>query len=356
MNRPLSPTPHCSSRRINLLSASHANIFNNHGSLELRLTLCQAHPNQHSGSQIQIRNGKVDPCSVRPVGMRSHPFADLDDNLIGHRCSLLLNEQSTANAAPCGTGNSVDVQAIIIARDSDCMSYQWIGFSQHWMVRAPRKIRRMLWSRVFVQDKAKPICWPLSADGRTQEIVAAPAGLGNSVLFFLRQAAVRGSKDTRRSERQHLRRMHRPEQRNNCRGSVPRGGKARNTGNVHFVPTDARLKDPRKYSESEPCTRRVVHAGRRYAALILSAITLAGCSKTPVSVSSTDNQEIQVAELFTHKGVTVFRFNDAGRWVYFTSKATDATASYVEHCGKGCTRTETVETRGEWATHAGGRR
>lgn len=88
----------------------------------------------------------------------------------------------------------------------------------------------------------------------------------------------------------------------------------------------------------------------------LLALVLGGCSKTPVSVSDTDNQEIQVAELFTHKGVTVFRFNDAGRWVYFTSKATDVTSSHVEYCGKGCTRTETVETRGEWTTHTGGRR
>jgi len=73
-------------------------------------------------------------------------------------------------------------------------------------------------------------------------------------------------------------------------------------------------------------------------------------------VSSTDNQEIQVAELFTHKGVTVFRFNDAGRRVYFTSKATDVTASHVEYCGKGCSRAVTVETRGEWAVNAGGRK
>jgi len=89
---------------------------------------------------------------------------------------------------------------------------------------------------------------------------------------------------------------------------------------------------------------------------IVLVLALDGCSKTPVSVSSTDNQEIQVAELFTHKGVTVFRFNDAGRWVYFTSKATDVPSSHVEYCGKGCTRTETIETRGEWTTHAGGPR
>jgi hypothetical protein len=65
-----------------------------------------------------------------------------------------------------------------------------------------------------------------------------------------------------------------------------------------------------------------------------------------VSVSSTDPQEIQVADLFTHNGVTVFRFYDSGRWVYFTSKAGDVTATHTEHCGKGCVRGVNVETRG----------
>lgn len=64
-------------------------------------------------------------------------------------------------------------------------------------------------------------------------------------------------------------------------------------------------------------------------------------------MSSTDNRGIPVAELFTHRGVTVFRFYDAGRWVYFTSRATDVTASHLEYCGKGCTRPVIVETRGD---------
>jgi len=63
-------------------------------------------------------------------------------------------------------------------------------------------------------------------------------------------------------------------------------------------------------------------------------------------VSSTDNRGIPVAELFTHKGVTVYRFHDAGRWVYFTSKASDVTATHTESCGKGCVRAVSVETKG----------
>lgn len=79
---------------------------------------------------------------------------------------------------------------------------------------------------------------------------------------------------------------------------------------------------------------------------IALAAMLTACSKEPVSVSGTDNKDIAVAELFTHKGVTVYRFYDANRWVYFTSKATDITSTHQEYCGKGCTRTMAVETRG----------
>lgn len=80
--------------------------------------------------------------------------------------------------------------------------------------------------------------------------------------------------------------------------------------------------------------------------MIMTALALAGCSKDPVSVSGTDNREIQVAELFTHHGVTIYRFADGGRWVYFSSNAGDVTAQHTENCGKGCIRTVTVETKG----------
>lgn len=79
---------------------------------------------------------------------------------------------------------------------------------------------------------------------------------------------------------------------------------------------------------------------------ILLAAILAACSKEPVAVSGTDNREISVAELFTHKGVTVYRFYDANRWVYFTSTASDITSTHQEYCGKGCTHAVTVETKG----------
>ncbi|WP_179215183.1 DUF4884 domain-containing protein [Achromobacter xylosoxidans] len=80
--------------------------------------------------------------------------------------------------------------------------------------------------------------------------------------------------------------------------------------------------------------------------MIMAALALAGCSKDPVSVSGTDNREIQVAELFTHHGVTIYRFDDGSRRVYFSSNAGDVTAQHTENCGKGGIRTVTVETKG----------
>lgn len=90
--------------------------------------------------------------------------------------------------------------------------------------------------------------------------------------------------------------------------------------------------------------------------MIMTALALVGCSKDPVSVSGTDNKEIQVAELFTHHGVTIYRFDDGSRRVYFSSNAGDVTAKHTENCGKGCIRTVTVETKGaSQFNQAGGR-
>lgn len=76
----------------------------------------------------------------------------------------------------------------------------------------------------------------------------------------------------------------------------------------------------------------------------LAALTLvAACSKDPIAVSTTDNQGIKVDELFTHNGLTIYRFYDSGNPVYFTSRG-DISAKRQEYCGKACTRTETTTT------------
>lgn len=83
------------------------------------------------------------------------------------------------------------------------------------------------------------------------------------------------------------------------------------------------------------------------AALLLAALVLAGCgAKEPVSKAPTDNKEVEVSEMFTHKGITVYRFYDGGRAVYFTSGGdTRYTHSTNQYCGKGCTRQVHVDVQ-----------
>ncbi|MGV2862111.1 DUF4884 domain-containing protein [Achromobacter sp. AGC39] len=101
------------------------------------------------------------------------------------------------------------------------------------------------------------------------------------------------------------------------------------------------------HQKSDFISRHHGRATLRALICIVLAAMLTACLKEPVAVSGTDNQEIPVAELFTHEGVTVYRFSDGGRWVYFTSQSSDVTAQHTESCGKSCVRTETVETKGD---------
>lgn len=80
------------------------------------------------------------------------------------------------------------------------------------------------------------------------------------------------------------------------------------------------------------------------AILLMAVLALAGCSKDPVASVQTNNQAVSIDELFTHDGVTVWRFNDAGHYVYFTSPPTNVKSSYTQHFGKGCAREVAVQT------------
>lgn len=80
--------------------------------------------------------------------------------------------------------------------------------------------------------------------------------------------------------------------------------------------------------------------------LLICAAAIAGCSKDPVSSSQSDNPQIVINKMFTHDGVTVYRFEDQGRPVYFTSPSGNVTYSHSENCGKGCTKTVTTQTLG----------
>ena len=74
---------------------------------------------------------------------------------------------------------------------------------------------------------------------------------------------------------------------------------------------------------------------KKLAIALASVLLLASCSKKPISSETTDNPTIQVDKLFTHDGITVYRFKDADKSVYFSKPATDI--SYMQSCGKSCT-------------------
>jgi hypothetical protein len=78
--------------------------------------------------------------------------------------------------------------------------------------------------------------------------------------------------------------------------------------------------------------------------ILVGLLALAGCDKEPVRSERTDNTEIQVDDLFTHRGCTVSRFYDGGRAHYFADCRGAVTTTRVETCGKGCTRRRDYET------------
>lgn len=82
-----------------------------------------------------------------------------------------------------------------------------------------------------------------------------------------------------------------------------------------------------------------------------SLLMLTACFEAkPVSTSSTNNPEVNLALLFEHDGCKIFRFEDDGRYHYYTvcreAKDTNTTSSWNEPCGKNCTYTlhEEIDT------------
>jgi hypothetical protein len=75
---------------------------------------------------------------------------------------------------------------------------------------------------------------------------------------------------------------------------------------------------------------------------LLSVAALSGCMGEPVGTTRTNNTAFQVEELFTHNGVTVYRFYDGGT-VYFTSRGD---VQHTVHHGKTSHEQQTVN--GAW--------
>ena len=73
-------------------------------------------------------------------------------------------------------------------------------------------------------------------------------------------------------------------------------------------------------------------------AILFFVLILTGCNVKPLETIRTNNSSIDVETLFTKDGITVYRFEDGGRKIYFTSHGSIANP-ITENCGKGCTRT-----------------
>lgn len=57
--------------------------------------------------------------------------------------------------------------------------------------------------------------------------------------------------------------------------------------------------------------------------VIVIALALCACVGDPKETSATDNPNFQIDKLFTKDGITVYRFYDSGRYIYFTKNETD---------------------------------
>jgi hypothetical protein len=69
--------------------------------------------------------------------------------------------------------------------------------------------------------------------------------------------------------------------------------------------------------------------------LAVISLILLGCASDPVSVSSTNNKDIQVELLFVHDGCSVYRFMDDGHYVYYTvCDNSRSTTAWNENQGK----------------------
>jgi hypothetical protein len=62
----------------------------------------------------------------------------------------------------------------------------------------------------------------------------------------------------------------------------------------------------------------------KYKVLLLAlTLCLCGCLGSPKERTSTENPDFQVDKLFTKDGITVYRFQDGCRSIYFTKNETD---------------------------------
>lgn len=80
--------------------------------------------------------------------------------------------------------------------------------------------------------------------------------------------------------------------------------------------------------------------GNKKAALLLSAMLLSGCYNAPEEVTATKN-DYQVGKLFTVDGCSMYRFKDAGNYIYFSNCRGEVDSSYK----RASKNSKTIHTR-----------
>lgn len=63
--------------------------------------------------------------------------------------------------------------------------------------------------------------------------------------------------------------------------------------------------------------------------LIFITLIFCSCEKRPIEIRKSNNPGFNVEKLFTHDGITVYRFSDGFRNHYFTSTGETITTQYA---------------------------
>jgi hypothetical protein len=71
------------------------------------------------------------------------------------------------------------------------------------------------------------------------------------------------------------------------------------------------------------------------------ALALSGCARDPVETTRTSNPGIAVEKLFEHEGCAMYRFRDAGSYVYYSNCQGTAQARRGKFGNVNVTTTET---------------
>ncbi len=81
----------------------------------------------------------------------------------------------------------------------------------------------------------------------------------------------------------------------------------------------------------------------RVVLMTFAALVLVSCAKDPVQVGQSNNGSINVEVLFDFDGCRMYRFSDAGRYVYFSKCQLSSGASWDE--GGKSSQPQNVPTR-----------